>query len=97
MTEAHTLARAGYIYKDNDLKNNAAHLDYMKLIKQAGNSRKSIHGVESLATTNSKIKNADLTEINGNWQNSNHKLPSSNQTSKQPFLRSGSNSNTTKF
>jgi hypothetical protein len=33
MTEAHTLARAGYIYKDNDLKNNAAHLDYMKLIK----------------------------------------------------------------
>jgi hypothetical protein len=33
MSEVHTLARAGYIYKDNEAKYNAAHLDKMKLIK----------------------------------------------------------------
>lgn len=67
MSDVHTLARAGYIYKDNDGKQNAAHLDYMKLIKQ-GNSRKTIQG-ESQGN-NQKIKNADLTEFNNNWQKS---------------------------
>ncbi len=61
MSEIHTLARAGNIYKDNDQKQNAAHLDYMKLIKQ-GNSRKTIQGESQV--NNQKNKNADLTEFN---------------------------------